>query len=312
MSNNQLAVYMRSDAVLQRFSDVVGGEHAAKSYVSSVILAVANSKVLQNCNPQSIATAALRAATLQLSVDPATKQAYLVPYGNEAKLIVGWKGLYDMALRTGRYRYINVSPVPKGKTIVFDIFTGAPSIEYDESSNGGWVASFQMTEKYGNNSKTVYMSLEEIEEHKEQYSKGWQRKDSAWQTAPKAMQKKTVLRHLLLNWGYFSETDRLQIQSIEEDGVVDAEIMPDVVDGESRQRRSANQALAELGFGGEALADDDLLDVDNAFNAKTAFERAVTEAGLNNNVAKKILQECEGDYEAALKVIQEQHTPPTE
>ena len=105
MSNkSEIVEYMRSDIVRERFADALGAERNAAPYITSVLLAVANSDKLQECSYQSIYTSALRAATLRLSCDQSTGQAYLVPYGKNATLIVGYKGLYDLAIRTGRYR----------------------------------------------------------------------------------------------------------------------------------------------------------------------------------------------------------------
>jgi recombination protein RecT len=80
--------------------EVLGSNNTAAAYISSVIIAVGASEALQQCTPKSIAVSALRAATLGLSVDPALGKAYLVPFKNEATLVVGYKGLIDLATRT--------------------------------------------------------------------------------------------------------------------------------------------------------------------------------------------------------------------
>src|SRR5690349_19310155 len=106
--------YLESSVVKARFAQIMG-ERGASNYIASVLIAVADSYSLQKCSPASIYTNALRAATLRLSVDPGVGQAYLVPFKGHATLIVGYKGLHDMAVRTNRYRYINVSPIYEGQ-----------------------------------------------------------------------------------------------------------------------------------------------------------------------------------------------------
>src|SRR5690242_1893285 len=93
--------YMESAVVKARFAQIMG-ERGASTYISSVLIAVADSKSLQECSPVSAYTSALRGATLRLSVDPRTGQAYLVPFKRRATLIVGYKGLQDMAIRRNR------------------------------------------------------------------------------------------------------------------------------------------------------------------------------------------------------------------
>src|SRR4026208_373417 len=93
--------YMEAPIVKARFAQMMG-ERGASSYISSVLIAVADSNSLQKCTPVSVYTSALRAATLRLSVDPGVGQAYLVPFKGRATLIVGYKGLHDMAVRTNK------------------------------------------------------------------------------------------------------------------------------------------------------------------------------------------------------------------
>jgi recombination protein RecT len=219
---NEITKYMQNDMVKARFAELMG-ESNASAYVASVILAVANSPALQECEPKSVYSSALRAASLRLSVDPATKQAYLVPYGKRATLIVGWKGLYDMAIRTGRYRYINTRAVYEGEEVTEQFPSGFHAINGFRKTGGaliGWLGAFEMVNGYA---KTVYMTVEEITQHRDKYSPGHTRKDSAWVTNPEAMQKKTVLRRLLMQWGYLDPSDAAQLAEIESEGeVIDA------------------------------------------------------------------------------------------
>ena len=55
--------YIRSQEIMQRFSDLLGNQGAA-GYVQSVLLAVTASKDLMLCVPSSVVSCALRAATM--------------------------------------------------------------------------------------------------------------------------------------------------------------------------------------------------------------------------------------------------------
>jgi recombination protein RecT len=210
--------YMESSVVRARFAQIMG-ERGASTYISSVLIAVADSYSLQKCAPASIYTSALRAATLRLSVDPGTGQAYLVPYKGQAKLIVGYKGLIDMAVRTNRYRYINASEIFEGQEVIHDQITGFHKIAGRRTGDKviGWIAAFEMLPRFGQYSKTLYMTLEEIHAHGKRYSKSYSDKDSVWQTDPPAMEKKTVLRMLLRKWGYIDPADVRELEALEND-----------------------------------------------------------------------------------------------
>lgn len=55
---------------------------------------------LGKCDPRSVFAAVIQAS--QLGLEPDTLgRAYLIPYGNEAQFVPGWKGLVDLANRSG-------------------------------------------------------------------------------------------------------------------------------------------------------------------------------------------------------------------
>jgi len=252
----KVSSYMRSDSVKERFAEVVGS-HNAGSYISSALLAVASSPKLQECRMESIYLSAMRAATLRLSVDPGTGEAYLVPYGGNATLIVGYKGLYDMAVRTGKYRYINTGRVYEGEIVEEERISGFHSITGKAISKKtiGWIAAFEMNPERGQRyglAKTLYMTKEEIHEHARKYSKSYSFKDSGWQTDPEAMERKTVLRLILRRWGYLDPADMTVLRSIEaEPDSIDAEYTDAPIPQEMKEieKRSEAQLLQELGYG---------------------------------------------------------------
>jgi recombination protein RecT len=220
----KISNYLQSESIKERFSEVVGDRNAA-AYIASVMLAVANddSGNLRKCTPASIYISALRAATLRLSVDPSTGQAYLVPFGEHASLLVGYKGLYDMAVRTNKYRYINVPKRYEGETTTPDPISGlitAAGLGGSKTSDKiiGYIGAFEM---YGGFSKTIYMTVEEIHEHARTYSKAYNSTKSLWQSKKRhdveAMESKTVLRRLLRRWGYLDPADVSNLEMAESD-----------------------------------------------------------------------------------------------
>ena len=249
MENNKnafLAIkeYGRSPEIIERFAEIVG-KHNAGGYVQSAILAVANNEALQKCTPQSIFASALRAATVQLLCEPSLGQAYLVPFKDKATFIIGYKGLYQLALRTGKYRFINVSPIYEGELVFEDRFTGEVSLNGGRTSNTvvGYLASFQLTSGF---SKSLYMTIDEIQAHADKYSKSINYATSPWKTNRVEMERKTVLRLLLSRYGYIDPKDALAISDDTEadEELPEAEGMT-IIEGDSR---TLNQVVEDLGF----------------------------------------------------------------
>jgi recombination protein RecT len=222
----EIVSYGRSQEVMETFSRLVGRN--APHYIQSAIIAVQANDRLMQCTPRSIFSSALRAATLRLSCDPALGHAWLVPYKNkngslEAQFQAGWKGVQHMALRTGKYRYINVSPVFEGEDVVEDRITGGLKIEGGVASpkkEKGLIASFALLSGY---QKSIYMTHEELENHGKQYSKSYGRSDSIWTTNKSAAYHKTILLKLLRTYGYLEPSDAAILED-EQGEAIDLEL----------------------------------------------------------------------------------------
>jgi len=257
--DKSLSVYLRQDEIKARFTEVLGNDRNAGAYIASVLLAVANGpQALQECTPASIYSAALRAATLRLSVDPAIGQAYLVPFGKAATLIVGYKGLHDMAVRTNRYRYINVGKIYEGQEVVEDPITGAMHVEGKATSRTviGRIGAFEMTNGF---SKAIYMTVDEIQAIGQKYSKRYNAADGIWKTHPEVAEMKTVMRRLLRRYGYIDPNDAAVLESIEDETgeIIDAQAQEVNVEGQQPEESLASeppdytdsaQVMHELGF----------------------------------------------------------------
>lgn len=257
-----LSEYVHSPAELARFEDVLGKD--AKSYIQSVLIAVSSSEDLMKCSHASIVRSALRAASLGLSCDPALKQAWIVPYNKktkvngqdiwvkEAQFQPHYKGLYTLAMRTGKYWQINVAPIYEGQRVMENPLTGLHAVQdggilaLPDSYNPaysvdvtvrrkadkkviGWIGYFKTKKGF---EKSVYMSIGEIDDHARQYVRDYE-KNPNWNDAAKrpVMEMKTVLRQLL-SWADLSGTENQQLtEALRADEMaetVDAEVEPQV------------------------------------------------------------------------------------
>lgn len=211
----------RSPSNLAAFADLVGED--ARAFIGSALTAVRFSPNLVDCDPESIFSSALRAASVRLSCDPSLGHAYLVPFRDnkagtkKAQLIIGYKGIYQLALRSRQYELINVSTIYEGQEVVEDCLTGEVRVLgrariRSAATRIGQLAFFRMVDGY---SKALYMTKEEIHDHARRYSRGYEKRDGVWQTNAEAMEKKTVLRLLLIRWGYLDPAAARLIESDE-------------------------------------------------------------------------------------------------
>lgn len=84
----------------ERIAQALPQGRSVEQEISSILATVSSDNKLQRCSPESIAQACFDAASLGLPVNK-LGLAYLVPYGEQAKLLIGYRGYLDIALRSG-------------------------------------------------------------------------------------------------------------------------------------------------------------------------------------------------------------------
>ena len=107
MSN--IKQFFERDEVKKKFSDMLGKR--ANQFITSVLQIATSNKLLENVEPVSIYNSAAIAATLDLPLNNNLGFAWIVPYAGKAQFRLGWKGLVQLAQRTGQYKRINVTEV---------------------------------------------------------------------------------------------------------------------------------------------------------------------------------------------------------
>ena len=222
---------LSSKAALSRFVEKAGGDEAfAKRFQSELLTTITTNKALQNCNDtNSIWTAAYQAAALKLSVAPSLGYAYIVPYKGAATFQLGYKGLTQLAMRTGLYRKIRSVEVYEGELRDYNRLTGDFSFgERTSDKVVGYLAYFELLNGF---QSMLYISREDMEAHATKYSQSYKYdkqkgySSSVWSTNFDAMGRKTVLKQLLSKYAPLSVEMQEAIQSdqakITKDGTFD-------------------------------------------------------------------------------------------
>lgn len=200
----------------KRFDEILGQK--APQFISSVVTMASNDAMLAKVvasAPQTIITSALQAAALDLPINPQLGTAYVVPFKNkvkkpdgteywrdEATMIIGWKGLVQLAQRTGLYKKINADFIYEGERIVNDRITGDVHIEGEKTSEKviGYLAYFQLINGF---EKCVCWTREKAVSHEAKNRKG-QYQSKAWRDDFDSMALKSVVRNLISKWGPMS------------------------------------------------------------------------------------------------------------
>jgi recombination protein RecT len=202
---NRLKDVMASSSVQQQFKNALAEK--SNLFVASLIDLYASDDYLQNCEPQLVVMEALKAATLNLPINKSLGFAYIVPYKKQGKQLpqfqLGYKGMVQLAMRTGQYKYINADVVCEGEYRGFNKLTGELDISGVAESDKV-IGYFAHIETVNGFSKTMYMPREQMEQHGKKYSKSYDRDSSPWKSEFDGMAKKTMLRMLLGKYGIMS------------------------------------------------------------------------------------------------------------
>lgn len=155
----------------------------------------ANSK-LQACTPQSFLGAMMTAAQLGMEPNTPLGQAYLIPYGKECQFQLGYKGLVDLAYRSGEVTIIQAQVVYEHD--VFDYSFGLePTLKHvpARSDRGEPILFYAMFKTKSGGYGYEVMSVEDVRNHAQRFSKTYGK--GPWQDNFEEMAKKTVLKKVL-------------------------------------------------------------------------------------------------------------------
>ena len=191
---------LAGESVKQRFKEILGQK--APGFISSILSVTNSNALLQKAEPTSIMNAAVIAATLDLPINGSLGFAYIVSYSGQAQFQIGYKGLVQLAMRSGQYKTINVSEVYEGEIKSVNRFTG--EYEFGDKTSDkvvGYMAYFKLINGF---EKYMYMTKEEAEKHGKKYSQTFKRGTGLWASEFDTMSKKTVLKMLLSKFGILS------------------------------------------------------------------------------------------------------------
>lgn len=209
------SAFMTSNAITKRVNQIIGDEKRGARFISSIVSAVSNNPQLQECDQQSILSAALLGESLNLSPSPQLGNFYMVPFndknkGKVATFQLGYKGYIQLAIRSGQYKKLNVLSIKEGELIKYDPLNEEIQVDLIDDElkreNAKTIGYYAMFEYNNGFKKTMYWSKEKMEKHALKYSQGYKAKKgyTFWEKDFDGMAYKTMLRQLISKWGIMS------------------------------------------------------------------------------------------------------------
>lgn len=196
-----------------------------------VLSAISVNPKLGSCTPASFLGAMMTSAQLGLEVNTPLGQAYVLPYMNkgvlEAQFQLGYKGLIDLAYRSGEVEVIQAHVVYVNDE--FECEYGLnPKLTHKiaEHERGDAVKVYAIFKTKSGGYGFEVMSMDDVRKHAAKYSKAYGSSFSPWKTNFEEMAKKTVLKRVLKYAPLKSDFVRAAVQ----DGAVKSSIAADMYD----------------------------------------------------------------------------------
>lgn len=196
-----------------------------------VTSAISTTPQLAQTTPQSFLGAMMTAAQLGLEPNTPLGQAYLLPYKNHGKLEcqfqLGYKGLIDLAYRSGQVTIIQAHEVRENDEFSYS-FGLEPTLHHvpARGDRGNVICYYAMFRTKDGGFGFEVMSREDVEAHARQYSKSYGNGYSPWSTNFDEMAKKTVLKKCLKYAPLKSDF----VRAVASDGTIKTEIAEDMAE----------------------------------------------------------------------------------
>lgn len=141
---DQLKLVLNENSICAQIKNSL--KEKAGAFRSSILDLYSGDNYLQKCEPRDVVMECLKAASLDLPIVKSLGFAYIVPYNNRPTFIIGYKGLIQLAQRTGQYKTINAGIVYEGEYKGYDKLSGMIDISGERISDTvvGYFAYFQL------------------------------------------------------------------------------------------------------------------------------------------------------------------------
>lgn len=236
-TNNQMATTEKK--TMQTYIKSMEGEikkalpsvMTPERFTRMVLSAISTNPKLGSCTPPSFLGAMMSAAQLGLEPNTPLGQAYILPYQNkgvlEAQFQLGYKGLIDLAYRSGEVELVQAHVVYENDKFECEYGLDAKLVHIPaDKDRGNAVKVYAMFKTKSGGYGYEVMSMDDIREHAKKYSKAYSSNYSPWATNFEEMAKKTVLKKCLKYAPLKSDF----VRGVVQDGTIKNEISEDMYD----------------------------------------------------------------------------------
>lgn len=198
-------------------------------FTRMVLSAISTNPKLGSCTPNSFLGAMMSAAQLGLEPNTPLGQAYIIPFSNkgtlEAQFQLGYKGLIDLAYRSGEVELVQAHIVYENDKFECEFGLEPKLVHVPADSNRGEaIKVYAMFKTKAGGYGFEVMSMDDVKSHAKKYSQSFNSSYSPWTTNFEEMAKKIVLKKCLKYAPLKSDF----VRGVVQDGSIKAELAEDM------------------------------------------------------------------------------------
>lgn len=188
--------YIHQPHVVKQLEAALPSFLTAERFLRTFYTAMLRNPKLFDCTKESLLSAMIESA--QLGLEPILGKAALIPYGKEVQFQPMYRGLIDLARRTGGVKVTAHVVYSKDE---FEIEYGDNEKCYHkpylQGDRGEKLGAYTVWTFDSGMQSFLFLPMSDILEVRDKYSKSWQQsgKDSVWGKSEAEMSKKTVIKN---------------------------------------------------------------------------------------------------------------------
>ena len=208
-TGKDLKTLLATPSITKRLEEIIGKNTG--SFCASLIQISNSNALLQRAEPNTVISAAIVAATLNLPINNALGFAYIVPFNNskagmvEAQFQIGYKGLIQLAMRSGQIKRLVTTEIYANQIISRNPIKGYEfDFDIQPEKHEPAVGYYAYMELVNGFIAEAYMSVEDVQAHAARYSQTYKKGYGVWKDNFDEMAKKTVMKQLLSKYAPMS------------------------------------------------------------------------------------------------------------
>jgi len=233
--NKTIKGYLNSPKVLEKIKECAGQFMGPEEMTRAVLMAVSRQPKLLECTPDSFLRCCMDAAELKIRIGGVQGRGYLVPRYNkkigamEACFDPGWRGLTDIARRTGQILSIAAHVVFEADKfeVEFGLHEDIRHIPCLEANRGKIVAAYAIAKLRDGATQVEVLTKEDLNRIRAVSTSN----SGPWFDWEDEMSRKSAIKRLCKYLPYSVELEKAIVRSNRVDGI-DLDTVGEVIDEE--------------------------------------------------------------------------------